>query len=337
MADIVEAVSPAEGLPYYQVPDTELGPGASFGSGHAWINTGTDGRIHSLFSADVGEEVAGPADRALRQRGDARRRRGPRQVAEGRRAAPACRRRTFPHPPVPPAAHVHAARRDRGRGDRLRAARAGRARGRRDRRLLRRLAPQRLGPPAAPQRLRLRPFARQPAHARHLGRVRQGALRPVRLGGGEPGLGAFADGDPRPRLPTPSPTTWAALRHGRHPAPRRQDGRQGRRDGLPGAARGPGARGHGPAGIRPRLHLPGPRGGRGAGGAAAGRGRRLRGHRRARARGAGRLPGDDARPRHQRGRLLVEGQHAARAGPLRRRARRSPTSRASARTSSAAT
>jgi len=57
---IVTAVVPTDGLPFYEVADGELGPGASFGNGHAWINTGTDGRIHTFFCTDVGEEVAGP-------------------------------------------------------------------------------------------------------------------------------------------------------------------------------------------------------------------------------------------------------------------------------------
>ncbi|MFW6189750.1 MAG: MGH1-like glycoside hydrolase domain-containing protein [Planctomycetota bacterium] len=60
VSDIVDAVSPVGGMPYYEVSDAELGPGASFGNGHVWVNTGTDGRIHTFFSVDVGEEVAGP-------------------------------------------------------------------------------------------------------------------------------------------------------------------------------------------------------------------------------------------------------------------------------------
>ncbi|MFW6039002.1 MAG: MGH1-like glycoside hydrolase domain-containing protein [bacterium] len=51
--------TPAE-LPYYEVPDAEMGLGASLGNGHAWVNTGPDGRILSLFSTDVGQTVAGP-------------------------------------------------------------------------------------------------------------------------------------------------------------------------------------------------------------------------------------------------------------------------------------
>ena len=43
----------------YEVEDTELGFGASLGNGHTWVETGSDGRIHSFFAADVGEEVAG--------------------------------------------------------------------------------------------------------------------------------------------------------------------------------------------------------------------------------------------------------------------------------------
>jgi glycogen debranching enzyme len=42
------------------VSDAELGPGSSLGNGHTWVNMGTDGRIHSFFSIDAGEEVAGP-------------------------------------------------------------------------------------------------------------------------------------------------------------------------------------------------------------------------------------------------------------------------------------
>jgi hypothetical protein len=47
-------------MPHYEVADSELGPGASLGNGHTWVNTGTDGRIHTFFSTEVGEEVAGP-------------------------------------------------------------------------------------------------------------------------------------------------------------------------------------------------------------------------------------------------------------------------------------
>jgi len=57
---VVKAVTPAGEMPHYEVGDADLGPGVSLGSGHVWINTGTDGRILTLFSTDVGEEVAGP-------------------------------------------------------------------------------------------------------------------------------------------------------------------------------------------------------------------------------------------------------------------------------------
>ncbi len=60
MSEIVAAVQSDDGFPCYEVPDGELGPGASMGNGHAWVNTGTDGRIQDLFCADVGCEVAGP-------------------------------------------------------------------------------------------------------------------------------------------------------------------------------------------------------------------------------------------------------------------------------------
>ncbi len=60
MGDVVESVRLAGGLPGYRVADTDIGPGASFGNGHTWANTGSDGRVHALFCADVGEEVAGP-------------------------------------------------------------------------------------------------------------------------------------------------------------------------------------------------------------------------------------------------------------------------------------
>ncbi len=184
MADIVEAVSPVEGLPYYQVTDTELGPGASFGSGHAWINTGTDGRIHSLFSTDVGEEVAGPlivryASAETRVGGAGRT--GLRRadvplmpVGAGRFLIhPFHQQHAFSLPgaieveetvfvPRVPVGHA---------GDETVAYYAVSLRNASDRR----------------RRLSIYAFARlrrQPAHARHLGRVRRGALRPVRLGGG---------------------------------------------------------------------------------------------------------------------------------------------------------
>ncbi len=60
MNGIVESVTPAGDLPHYEAADDELGPGASLGNGHTWVNTGTDGRIYSFFSTDVGQEVAGP-------------------------------------------------------------------------------------------------------------------------------------------------------------------------------------------------------------------------------------------------------------------------------------
>ncbi len=60
MADVVEAISLDGVMPCYRVSDAELGPGASLGNGHCWVNTGTDGRVRSFFSTDVGEEVAGP-------------------------------------------------------------------------------------------------------------------------------------------------------------------------------------------------------------------------------------------------------------------------------------
>ncbi len=60
MSDIVKTVTAPDGFSCYEVSDAELGPGSSLGNGHVWINTGTDGRIHSFFSPDVGEEVAGP-------------------------------------------------------------------------------------------------------------------------------------------------------------------------------------------------------------------------------------------------------------------------------------
>ena len=44
----------------YEVNDDELAHGSSLGNPHGWISTGTDGRVQSLFSTDVGEEVAGP-------------------------------------------------------------------------------------------------------------------------------------------------------------------------------------------------------------------------------------------------------------------------------------
>jgi len=44
----------------YEVDETELAHGSSLGNAHGWINTGTDGRIQTLFSTEVGEEVAGP-------------------------------------------------------------------------------------------------------------------------------------------------------------------------------------------------------------------------------------------------------------------------------------
>ena len=57
---IVRAIEPPGQLPHYELSDAELGPGASLGNGRCWVNTGTDGRVHSLFCIDVGEEVAGP-------------------------------------------------------------------------------------------------------------------------------------------------------------------------------------------------------------------------------------------------------------------------------------
>lgn len=60
MSNVVEAVQSVGQMPHYEVSDAELGPGASMGNGHCWVNTGTDGRILTLFSTDVGEEVAGP-------------------------------------------------------------------------------------------------------------------------------------------------------------------------------------------------------------------------------------------------------------------------------------
>ncbi len=47
-------------FPAYEVPGSELGPGASLGNGHTWVDTGTDGRILTFFSTDIGQEVTGP-------------------------------------------------------------------------------------------------------------------------------------------------------------------------------------------------------------------------------------------------------------------------------------
>ncbi|MBS3761689.1 MAG: hypothetical protein KGZ25_00165 [Planctomycetes bacterium] len=46
-------------LQTYEVEDRELGFGASLGNGHTWVETGSDGRIHSVFASDIGEEVVG--------------------------------------------------------------------------------------------------------------------------------------------------------------------------------------------------------------------------------------------------------------------------------------
>lgn len=60
MGEALGAASGSAELPAYDVPETDLGPGASLGNGHVWVNLGTDGRVHTFFSVDVGEEVAGP-------------------------------------------------------------------------------------------------------------------------------------------------------------------------------------------------------------------------------------------------------------------------------------
>ncbi len=60
MSDYVSSLKGPNELPAYEVSGDELGPGASFGNGHTWVDTGTDGRVLSFFSTDVGEEVAGP-------------------------------------------------------------------------------------------------------------------------------------------------------------------------------------------------------------------------------------------------------------------------------------
>jgi hypothetical protein len=60
MDGIVGKATTYDGWPCYELSDAELGPGSSLGNGHTWVNVGTDGRIHSFFSVDVGEEVMGP-------------------------------------------------------------------------------------------------------------------------------------------------------------------------------------------------------------------------------------------------------------------------------------
>jgi hypothetical protein len=60
MDGIVGKTMTSDGWPCYELSDAELGPGASLGNGHTWVNVGTDGRIHTFFSVDVGEEVMGP-------------------------------------------------------------------------------------------------------------------------------------------------------------------------------------------------------------------------------------------------------------------------------------
>jgi glycogen debranching enzyme len=60
MGGIVQTTTGDGGLPAYDLTDAELGPGSSLGNGHVWVTVGTDGRIHTFFSIDVGEEVAGP-------------------------------------------------------------------------------------------------------------------------------------------------------------------------------------------------------------------------------------------------------------------------------------
>lgn len=60
MPDLVTMLDSAGGLPGYEVPDTELGGGASLGNGRCWAMVGSGGRLKSLFSTDVGRVVAGP-------------------------------------------------------------------------------------------------------------------------------------------------------------------------------------------------------------------------------------------------------------------------------------
>ncbi len=60
MDEIVKLRRAPGELPYYELPDTEMGLGASLGNGHTWLNTGPDGRILSMFATDVGRTVAGP-------------------------------------------------------------------------------------------------------------------------------------------------------------------------------------------------------------------------------------------------------------------------------------
>ncbi len=60
MSEEAEARATPDRLPSYRVSGSDIGPGASFGNGHTWVDTGTDGRILTFFSTDVGQEVAGP-------------------------------------------------------------------------------------------------------------------------------------------------------------------------------------------------------------------------------------------------------------------------------------
>ena len=45
---------------HYEYDGEDAGPGSSLGNGHCWVNIGSDGRIASFFSTDIGQEVAGP-------------------------------------------------------------------------------------------------------------------------------------------------------------------------------------------------------------------------------------------------------------------------------------
>ena len=47
-------------VPCYEVSAADSGPGPSLGNGRCWITIGSDGSLRTLFSTDVGEEVAGP-------------------------------------------------------------------------------------------------------------------------------------------------------------------------------------------------------------------------------------------------------------------------------------
>lgn len=56
----VQTIEVAGDLPVYHVSSSQMGFGSSLGNGHAWATTGSDGRVLTLFSTDVGQPVAGP-------------------------------------------------------------------------------------------------------------------------------------------------------------------------------------------------------------------------------------------------------------------------------------